>query len=262
MRWRAVRIFCLTLGLLILASFPWGPLFAWSPWKPGYRHFPAQWTDVYIPDGFRKKPAYDQLDRYLREGESYLRLPAKKRIVVVLCPDWQHFQRYALVAGKGVGAVAIATGTAIYVSPKLDEKGLDHGEFLKHEMAHALIHQHQNVAAAYAFAKVEWLAEGIAVSFGDQKSYVTQETFLQRARTEELLPVIDPALRSPTYDMRFSYIAWKNFVEFLMREDRDVFQKYLEATMRRPANWRELFQQTYGNTFAAAVARFQERLRN
>jgi hypothetical protein len=61
-------------------------------------------------------------------------------------------------------------------------------------------------------ARQQWLVEGLAVSFGEQKSYVTPEEFPSRSRQQDLGPIIDPDQRASApqpFDMRFGYQAWR-----------------------------------------------------
>ena len=112
--------------------------------------------------------------------------------------------------------------------------------------------------------KVEWLSEGLAVWVGDQRSYFTKEEMLAKARKEEVLPVIDPALRDPkTFQIRYAYQVWRYFCEFLMDHyGREMFQRYLRDVMTDPPGWREKFDAVFGEPLGSAVKRYQEKLRS
>src|SRR5437899_270554 len=52
MNWARVRRGAFFSGVLVfLLAFPYGPLFPWSPWKPGYEHLALQRADIYWPTG-------------------------------------------------------------------------------------------------------------------------------------------------------------------------------------------------------------------
>ncbi len=251
------------LGVGLVWCLLWGPLIALSPWKPGFAHLRLERADVYYPQGWTLPAAYSELDRHIAAGEAYLQLRAERRITVFLTRDWSEFRRFMpQMRGSGVGAVTLATGTVIYVSPKLEERRLDHGEFLRHELAHALMHQHQSVWNAVKIGPVSWLSEGVPVSFGDQKAYLTPQEFRRRAQTEDVVGVLDPDSGKPLTDMKYAYVAWRQFVEYLIREEgRDRFQTYLEKVMARPGEWRQLFSQVYGIGFGDYAAGFVRHLR-
>ena len=71
--------------LAVLPAFPWGPLFAWSPVRPGYRQIRFSRVDVVYPDGAALDPAYHEVDRYPAEAEAFHEVKWDKRIRVVVC---------------------------------------------------------------------------------------------------------------------------------------------------------------------------------
>jgi hypothetical protein len=252
--------------LLVLLLFPYGPLFPWSPVKPGYEHLALERADVYFPSGTTLDPAYRRIDEYIAKSEQFHRLKAPKRICVVACDDWSSFRRFLPhMRGTGVGAVTLATGTAIYMSPRLAERQLDANEFLRHEISHATLHQNQSLANALRIIKVEWVSEGLAVAYGDQKSYYSDAEFLARIKRENVAAFIDPARRGEAgsaFDIRYAYIVWRRFNEFLMAtRGRDAYQGYLVAVLRDTASWRELFPRHLGMNFEDAVEEFQGAMR-
>ncbi|MFN7934339.1 MAG: hypothetical protein U0R19_13500 [Bryobacteraceae bacterium] len=254
----------LTAFVLLMAAFPWGPLFPLSPWKPGYEVMHLGRADVYIPLGMAAPAAYREIDSYVRKAEDLLQLHAAARMTVVLTPDWSHFRRLMPhMRSTGIGAVTLATGTVIYVTPKIEERRFDHGEYLRHEICHAVIHQNQGIVDAYRMTHVEWLSEGLAVWIGDQKSYFTREEMVARARKQEVLSSIDPQLRDPAmFSIRYAYQVWRYFCEFLMEHyGRETFQRYLLEVMTDPPRWREKFEAVFGESLEKAVGRYQEKLR-
>jgi len=168
------------------------------------------------------------------------------------------------IRSQAVAAVTLAPGTVIYVTPKVQEKRLDSAEFLRHELSHAALNQNQSVWNALKVTKQAWFSEGLAVSFGRQRAYLTREEFLARARVEDLGPVIDMDQRKGAVgDIRFAYVAWRYFLENLMETDgRDRFQDFLTAYIRDPDHYRDSFRQVYGIDLAQAIREFQGRVRN
>lgn len=255
------------LAFLILLLFPYGPLFPWSPVKPGYTHVSLERADVYYPAGRPLDPAYLRVDEFIRDSEKFHRLPAPLRIRVVECGDWAAFQRFLpQYRSHGIGAVTLATGTVIYMTPRIKERGLDAGEFLRHEISHATLHQNQSLYNAFRIGGVEWLSEGLAVAYGNQKSYYSDAEFAARIRREEVAPFLDPSRRGEVagiFEIRYSYVVWRRFNEYLMTaKGRVAYQGYLEAVMQDPREWRDLFPKHFGGTtFEDAVRAFQSAAR-
>ena len=264
MRWEKLRRGLFFSGMLVfLLAFPYGPLFPWSPWKPGYEHLALQRADIYWPTGTALQPAYRQFDELIARTEQFEDLECTRRITVVECATWTQFRRLMPhMSTRGLAAITLATGAQIYITPKLDEKKLDHREFLLHELGHALVNQHQTLVGAMRFSKIDWLSEGIAVANGKQKAYLSFSEMRSRARREPLGPVIDPDRRQGLLDMRFAYPVWRYFNEHLMTVfGRDRYHRYLVAVAADPPRWREQFQQSFGRSFDDEIASFEDSLR-
>ena len=266
MNWSRVRRGVFFGGaLLFLLAFPYGPLFPWSPWKPGFEHLALQRAEVYWPAGSSLPEPYRHLDELIAQTERFEQLDCPKRITVVQCGTWAQFHRFMPhMRGQGLGALTLATGAQIYVTPKIEEKKFDPREFLLHELGHAVINQHQSIAAAYQFVRIDWLAEGISVANGQQKAYLNRAEVLERAARQPLGPVIDPDRRGELggpLDMRFAYPVWRYFNEYLMaRHGRDTYQQFLLAAAGEPGRWRSFFEETFGHPLGEEIEGFQETL--
>jgi hypothetical protein len=163
--------------------------------------------------------------------------------------------------GKGrVGAVTLDTGTVIYVAPRIAERRLDYAEFLRHEISHATLNQHQSLGEAHADGKAPWFFEGLAVSFGRQKSYATVPEFKAFVMARDLVPVIDPAKLRPDLpsDIRYSYQVWRYFLEYLIdTHGRDKFQDLLLRMLHAPHSSERAFQEVYGVPMPDEIRRFR-----
>jgi len=262
----SLRMVAYALVLALLLAFPYGPLFPWSPLIPGYERTRFTRADVLYPSGSTPGEWSRHVDKYIRDAEQFHQLSMPRRVTIVVCRNWCDFERFMPVSrGRGPGAVALGTGTVIYITPKLGEKNLDKGEYVRHELAHAVVHQNQSFLDALRVRKQQWLYEGIAVCFGQQKSYVSLEEFVERTLREDLEPVIDPDLRARTAeqaDMRFSYQAWRYFLEHLIEcEGRDRFVRYFAACAPQPEAAPQLFAIAYGRSLPASIRQFQSDVR-
>jgi hypothetical protein len=249
-RWAAGAVM-----LLLVACALDGPLFPWSPLKPGYTHFVLHRADIYYPSGTTLDDAYQQVDRFIEEAETFHRLKMPERVTVIAPRGWNDFHlQVPWLRGTNMGAATLLPGTVIFVTPKLAEMHFDTAEFLRHELSHAILDQNMTMWRANQLSAEQWLYEGLAVDFGRQKSYLTDDEFIARAKTEPLAPVFD----GNNSDIRFNYIAWRNFLEFLIAtRGRDKFQDYLLRVMENPKQARVVFAEYFGKTLDGAVAEFQ-----
>ena len=136
-------------------------------------------------------------DALLDEAERFHGLRFSRHVTVFICPDWPAAYRVLpRLARRGIGGITLAPGNAIYILPTVAERGLDTVEFVRHELSHAVLHQNQSIWNAVRIVEVQWLAEGVAVWFGRQKAYISDEEFLRVAPKRDLAAHIDPALRS------------------------------------------------------------------
>jgi hypothetical protein len=256
-RWAGLAIFLLLMVAAVAASLD-GPLFPWSPVKPGYTHFTLHRADIYYPTGTTLEEPYQRLDSLIAEAEAFHRLKMPDRITVIAPRTWTDFHLQAPWQGGPVGGLTLQTGTVIFITPRIAEKRLDTAEFLRHELSHAILDQNTTLWRGHKLNGQPWLFEGIAVDFGRQKAYLTQEEFIARARTEPLAP----AFNGGNPDMRFNYIAWSSFLEHMIHaRGRDRFQDYLLRVMQEPDRARGLFPEIFGISFDDAIQEFQIRVR-
>jgi len=246
--------------LLVLLAMCDGPLFPWSPVKPGYSHLALSRADVYYPSGVELNPAYRQVDAFIEQAEIFHGLKMPQRITVIASRTWTDFHlQMPAIRGNVVGAVTLQTGTVIWVTPKLAEKSLDVGEFLRHELSHAILDQNTSLVRSFKLNSQPWFYEGIAVSFGRQQAYLSRDEFVARARSETLLP----AFQGGSADMRFNYPAWRYFLEYLKRtRGPEAFHSFMLEEIREPDAWRQSFQADFAIPFAAAVSEFETEVRS
>jgi hypothetical protein len=253
--WAALAV----VVLVAAAAFCAGPLFPWSPVKPGYTRFRLHRADIYYPTGSTLDASYQLLDTFIEEAETFHRLKMPDRIAVIVPRSWTDFHLQApWQRGNAIGALTLQTGTVIWITPKIAEKHFDTAEFLRHELSHAILDQNITLWRGRKFNHQPWLYEGLAVDFGRQKAYLTEDEFLARAQTEPLAP----AFNGGNPDMRFNYIAWRSFIDYVISyRGRDRFQDYLLRVMQDPDQARELFPEFFKISFDDAVKEFQARVR-
>jgi hypothetical protein len=254
LRWAAGAIL-----VFFVACFLDGPLFPWSPVKPGYTHFILHRADVYYPAGTTLEDAYQQLDSLIQEAEAFHRLKMPDRITVIALRSWTDFHLQAPWQRGPVAGLTLQTGTVIFITPKVGEKHLDTAEFLRHELSHAILDQNTTLWRGHKLSRQSWLSEGLAVDFGRQKAYLSEQEFFARVRTG----AVAPAFHGDNSDMRFNYVAWRYFLEHMIHtRGRDRFQDYLLRVMQDPDDARGLFPEYFGISFDDAVQEFEARVRS
>lgn len=253
-----LRLASVSLLLLAAWAFAFGPLFAWSPVHPGYDTQRLQRATIVYPASTLPAAALTGADAAVADVESWLGMTMHSRVTVVLCRDWDDFHRFVPTIRGRVGGVTI--GSAIYLTPRIAEKHLDLGEYLRHELTHALVGQNVPLWRLPRLEKRSWLYEGVPVWVGRQQSYATHQEFLAQARTLDLAGVIDTA--HPSSDMRFNYVAWRNFIDYLDHtHGRAAFLDFYHAYLADPDAELARFQSIFGASLPDAVRHYQSTLR-
>lgn len=256
--WPSILAGASLIAVIFALAFLYGPLFPWSPVKPGYTHFILHRADIFYPTGTVLEEPYQQIDSMIGEAETFFRLKMPDRITVIAPSTWTRFHMEAPWDRGPVAGLTLQMGTVIFITPKVAEKRADTAEYLRHEIGHAILDQNMTLWRGHKLSQQQWLFEGLAVDFGRQKSYLSDEEFIARARTVPLAP----SFNGDHSDMRFTYIAWRYFLEHMIHtRGRDRFQDYLLRVMAEPDRARELFPEYFNISFDAAVQEFQGRVR-
>jgi hypothetical protein len=250
------------LAMGTAAGFAYGPLFPWSVVKPGYQTIRSARAEVSWPEGAAIDPAYLAIDQMIAEGEAFQGMRAPDRLRIVECASWEDFRRFCPVGpGRGVGAVTLDLGGVIYISPRVAERGLDKGEFLRHEIAHAIVANNVTLWNLRRMKHHTWLYEGVPVWFARQRAYITRDEFLERAGDVDLRAVIAydaNSGRPAPIDMRFAYVAWRYFIEHLVEvHGRAVFDRFYHRYLSSPEDMDRLFEESFGRPLRTSVDEFQ-----
>lgn len=252
--WASLAVVLIVVG----AAFCVGPLFPWSPLKPGYTHFTLHRADIYYPAGTTLDESYKQLDSFIEQAEKFHDLKMPDRITVIAPRTWSGFHLQAPWQRGPVAGLTLQTGTVIFITPRVGEKRLDTAEFLKHELSHAILDQNMTLWRGHKFSRQSWLSEGLAVDFAQQKAYLTQDEFMAQAQTRPLAP----SFNGDDSDTRFNYVVWRYFVDYLRRtQGKDKFQNYLLRVMQEPDQAQGVFPEYFGVSFDDALRLFQAQLR-
>jgi len=270
MRLKKRRIFIGVLSLLaffMAMAFPFGPLLPWSPVKPGYDTIGYASADVYLSGNNDQPGDFGGVDQMMRAAEAFHQMKYLRRVKIIACKSWGDCGRaLPWLNVKSLGGVTLATGDVIYITPKLKEKNLSVTEFLRHELSHALLSQHTTIRKSLKMTEQAWFSEGLAVSFGDQRAYLSQAEFLERAPKTDLAKFIDPELMdrsAPGWDARFAYPAERYFLEYLkQRFGEDRFRDFTVRYINNPDDYRSLFNEAFQLPFAEAIKQFAQAINN
>ncbi|MEZ5399811.1 MAG: hypothetical protein R2729_09075 [Bryobacteraceae bacterium] len=239
------------------SAFAFGPLLPWSPVHPGYEELRTGRGRVLYPSGTPLPASFRDLDRMLAEAEQFHGYRAGSPVNVVLSGSWGAFRRSVpWIRGTGIGAVTLLTGDAVYITPAVDGIKRDYGEFLRHELSHAVLAQGGAILSSYRFSKRFWAYEGVAVWFGRQQAYFSQERFnalAPQAGVAKLLLEDDGAV-----DIRYRYILWRNFLDYIdQRRGRQSMRAFLQALNRDSSQLEAEFQSAFEGSLAETAAAFE-----
>jgi hypothetical protein len=237
----------------------YGPLIAWSPVHPGYDQLTLSRARILYPSGTAVPDAYRHVDQWITEAEAFLELRVHSRITIVVCEQWGDFHRFVpWIRGTSVAGVTLAMGDVVYMSPRIAEKQLDPGEFVRHEVVHAVLSQNASLRHAFIAPKHHpWLHEGLSVWFGRQRAFVTQEEFVERVRRSGVAASIIPS--DGERDLRFEYVAWRNFLDFLdLTYGHRVFIGFVHAANDDPDRTEAVFRSAFGRSLEDEAAAFEE----
>jgi hypothetical protein len=242
----------------------YGPLVPWSPVHPGYDQLTLSRARILYPSGTTVPDAYRHVDQWIAEAEAFLEIRIHSRITIVVCEQWGDFHRFVpWIRGTSVAGVTLAMGDVVYITPKVAEKQLDPGEFVRHELAHAVLSQNASLRHAYSAPRRHpWLHEGLSVWFGRQRAFVTQEEFVERAPELGVAAAIVPGDGYGGRDLRFGYVAWRNFLDYLDQTfGHRVFIGFVHAANDDPDRIDALFRSAFGRSLEDEAAVFEQAVR-
>src|SRR5262245_26752452 len=260
--WKLLILVAVSIG--VGYAFLAGPLFAWSPIKPGYDVVRLERADVYFGTGVTPDPILRNVDQFIRDTEQFHQMQLPRRMTIIVCRSWSDFHRFLpTVPGESVGAATPEFGTVTYLTPKIQEMKFDPAEFIRHELSHAVLEQNSTLWNSLRFKQSPWFLEGLAVLAADQKAYGTWEDFENRPAERKIEPLFSrQPYQTPDFDIRFAYLAWRYFLEWSVEtRGRPALQQYIQGFMQRPQEAEQLFRETYGEDLLTAVRSFEKAVR-
>jgi len=261
--WKFLILAAVSIG--VGYAFLAGPLFAWSPIKPGYDVIRLERADVYFGEGVTPDPVLRNVDQFIRDTEQFHQMQLPRRMTIIVCRSWSDFHRFLpTVPGESVGAATPEFGTVTYLTPKIQEMKFDPAEFIRHEMSHAVLEQNSTLWNSIRFKQSPWFLEGLAVLAGNQRAYGSWDDFERRIAQQDIEPLFSrQPYRTPGFDMRFAYLTWRYFLEWTTeKRGRAAIQQYMQGFMKRPQEAEQLFSEVYGEDLQTAVRSFEAAVRS
>ena len=255
----AAKYFLPLLLLLFICYLFWGPLFPWSPVKPGYKKIGSSGATVFIKD-YKDEDVIYRLDELLLEEEAFHALKFHKKFRVVILGRESNMKRYLpWIKGSGY-SVKLGSLNVIYLGPTARTSPYGIEVFLKHEISHLLIHQNTPSGRNnMEMLKQGWLAEGIATFFGGPH-YYERDDFIELWKSKGM--AFDSLYEANPHEMdrniiRLKYTYYRFFIEFLV----DTYgitelQEYLKDYMEDPESYKLIFSEIYNEDLTQILLKF------
>ncbi|HST59017.1 MAG TPA: hypothetical protein VLK84_10020 [Longimicrobium sp.] len=268
---RALRVIALFLLLFVVShASTRGPLFPWSPVRPGYAAETFPGATVVYPRRDGMPDAYRRAETILADVARANGLAFRAPVTIVVTDDWTLFNCGGLLRWNTdplpVLGAALQTGTVVYVSPLALEPGRDREAVLRHELTHALMFQQMPLRRTFALVRLDWFEEGLAVRAGNPGDYLDDAAWGHMARhpAYRFGPGGDPELRRVPAEMRGSFrlAEYRVFMEYLAyRLGHDRFFAFRDDVLCDPEAVEGAFVRAFGAGFAEVVAGYERAVR-
>ena len=250
------------IGLLCYA-FLFGKLFPYSPVILGFEKHELPQSIVYSQD---KSPMddYGRINDLITSVEGFHELDYLRKPRIFLFSDSISYIRHTPSKAR---FCAFYNGR-VFASPWALEEAqagrISLEIYLRHELSHALLHQHSGLLRAHKYPK--WLAEGIAMFSADQmgtsiypgkdETYrlIQSGNFIHPdyfGTKKEHTIILDPEYRIPFMYSEFAFI-----VDYLIRyAGKDKFLD-LMSRLTRESDFHGIFKDVYGLDFDTFLNEF------
>lgn len=259
----------LMLGLLVLLlGLAWfrGPLFPWSPWKPGYETIASQKAVIYVRDRSRLGPGFFEIDEIMENAERMFNLKYQGPVKVIVTLSYPESRGFWPWKFGGVPAgQSLEVGDVVYLRLEVIEKRkMNAIEYLEHELCHSLVHQNAGLLNAFRMNRQHWVIEGAAEYFGGPY-YYNREEFVELFKNHKL--IVNETSRDlyanlEPLDPKFNYTLYRFFTDYLVTTySLPAYQAFLHAYLQDPRRARPLFAESFHVPLAAALENFASAMR-
>ncbi len=236
-----------TLGLLIYLF--WGPLFPWSPIKPGFQKIPSSKANVYIQNMLSSDSIVYLIDQILEDEQVFHQLNYVDRVTIIIVDPKTNMKRFApWLKGSGY-SVSLSLLNLIYIGPTARNSPFGISTYLKHELSHMLMDQNTGFRKALTMHEQGWFLEGLAQYYSGHYFYSRAE-FIEICKSNQIrfnsLREQNP-LEMSFPNLKLNYTYYQLFVEYLVNQHGlQLLQEYMKLYINEPDNYQELFSVVYG----------------
>jgi len=256
----AAKYFLPLLLLLFIFYLFWGPLFPWSPVKPGYKKIRSSGATLFIRD-YKDEDVVYRLDEILLEEEAFHALKFHKKFRVVVLGRESNMKRYLPWIKSSGYSVKLGSVNVIYIGPTARKSPYGIEVFLKHEISHLLIHQNTPSGRNnMEILRQGWLAEGIATYYGGPHYYDKVEfgaLWKNKGMAFDNLYMENPHEMDRNI-IWLKYTYYRFFIEFLVDTYGIIdLQDYLKSYMEEPERYELIFSEIYHEDLDQILQKFR-----
>lgn len=250
-------------SMALLFYLFWGPLFPWSPIKPGFQKIPSSKAKVYIHTMNSSDSIVYHIDQILEDEEAFHQLNYKDRVSIVVVDPNTNMKRFApWLRGSGY-SVSLSMLNLIYIGPIARQSSQGIKTYLKHELSHMLMDQNASFRKALKMHEQGWLLEGIAQYFSGHHFY-SRSKFIEICKSNQIsfssLREQNP-LDMSFPNLKLNYTYYQLFVEYLVSQyGQEPLQDYIKRYIDEPGNYREMFPTVYGSELDVILVAFKASL--
>jgi len=253
-----IRIFFLTLFILVAAYLFWGPLFPWNPLKIGFEKIESSKATVYITEYDGESIVY-RINELLLEVEDFHGIKFQDKFKIIILGKESNMKRFLpWLSGTGY-SVKLGFLNVIYIGSTARNSPYGIEVYLKHEISHLLIHQNAlSSENNFEIQKQGWLAEGVATYFGGPHFYAKEEfvrLWTDKGLTFNNLYEENPLAMNKSFVLKYTF--YRFFIEFLIDTyGLGNFQSYLKKYIETPKIYKHLFADVYDAELNEILAKF------
>lgn len=251
----------ISMGLLFYLF--WGPLFAWSPIKPGFQKIPSSKANIYIQNMTSSDSIVFHIDTILDEEETFHKLSYQKKCTIIIVDPTTSMKRFApWLRGSGY-SVSLSMLNLIYIGPTARRSSFGIKTYLKHELSHMLMDQNTSFRKALKMHEQGWLLEGIAQYFSGHHFYSPWE-FVEICKSRQIsfgsLREQNP-LEMSFPNLKLNYTYYQLFIDYLVNQyGLAALQDYIKLYIEAPESYREMFGTVYGSELDSILDAFKSSL--
>jgi hypothetical protein len=254
-----VTIFIIVFGTYLF----WGPLFPWSPFKPGFQRIQASRANIFIQNFADSDSIVYSIDELMVEVEQFHDLLYSDKVNIVIADSNTNMKRFApWLKGEGY-SVSLSMLNLVYIGPVARASSFGIKTYLKHELSHMLIDQNATFGNSILMHEQGWFMEGMAQFFSGHHFYSKSE-FTEHCKRNNVrftdLKEQNP-LEMSVKELPLNYTYYQLFIEQLVNNHGlDAVQNYLKVYTREPENYKQLFLEIFGSELDIILIEFNSSL--